>query len=94
MAEKQHTILKKYHHLALRDLLYQQAELCHLEYEHDLIIEKDASQGDERQYYDREWWYLEQSRTRGFHGEQWQSALKIRHKLKEYCMMTTIFQTV
>jgi hypothetical protein len=91
MAEKEHTFVRKYHHLAIRDLLYLQAEICNLEYEYDLIAKRDASVEDERQYYDREWWYLEKSKSRGFDGEQWEKALEIRSKLREYCMLRLFY---
>lgn len=87
MTEKHHTVVKKYQHLAVRDLLYLQAEICHLEHEYDLIAKRDECRDDERQYYDREWWYLENSKSRGFDSEQWAMALKIREKLREYCML-------
>ena len=87
MTEKEHTILRKYQHLAARDLLYLQAEICNLEYEYDLIAKRDASESDERQYYDREWWYLKESKRRGFDGEQLEKATEIRVKLREYCML-------
>jgi hypothetical protein len=86
MAEKRHAMVRKYHHLAIRDLLYLQAEICYLEHEYDLISKRDASEKDERQYYNREWWFLENSKCRGFDGEQWAMAMKIREKLREYCM--------
>src|SRR5258706_10709569 len=85
MTKNHHTILKKYRHLAVRDLLFLQAELCHLEHEYSLIAEADASKEDERQFYDREWLHLKSSESRGFGGEQWEIAMAIRAKLREYC---------
>jgi hypothetical protein len=85
MVEKHHPILKKYQSLAVRDLLYLQAELSELEFRHNSIVKKDAFEEDERQYYDRDWIHLKTSHERGFGGEQWELALAIRQKLREYC---------
>jgi hypothetical protein len=94
MSENQHVIVKQYGNLAVRDLLYQQAEICQLEHEYDSIARKDAEEKDERQYYDRHWWFLEASKERGFHGEQWDCALKIRRRLGEYRMADSLFQKI
>jgi hypothetical protein len=85
MVEKHHPILKKHQYLAVRDLLYLQAELCELEFKYDSIAKNDALEEDERQYYDRDWLHMETSQQRGFGGEQWAIALAIRQKLREYC---------
>ncbi|KAE9366532.1 hypothetical protein N431DRAFT_495012 [Stipitochalara longipes BDJ] len=84
MVENNHPILKKHQSLAVRDLLYLQAELCELEFQYNSIAKKDALEEDERQYYDRDWLHLETSHERGFSGEQWKLALAIRQKLREY----------
>ncbi|CZR66678.1 uncharacterized protein PAC_16579 [Phialocephala subalpina] len=84
MTEKHHPILKKYQHLATRDLLYLQAELCDLDFKFNSIAKKDALETDERQYYDRDWLHLQSSNQRGFGGEQWSVALATRAKLREY----------
>ena len=83
-------ILKKYQHLAVRDLLYLQAELCHLEYKYQSISEINAAENDERRWYAVDWMHLEASRTRGTDGEQWAIAIAIREKLREYCMFILI----
>lgn len=85
MTRKHHPILKKYQHLAARDLLYLQAELCDLDFKFNAIAKQDAQEEDERQYYDRDWQYLHSSQTRDFSGEQWEIALATRAKLREYC---------
>jgi hypothetical protein len=85
MVEKHHPILKKHRSLAVRDLLYLQAELSELEFKYNSIAKKDALEEDERQYYDRDWLHLQTSQGRGFGGEQWTLALAIREKLREYC---------
>ena len=85
MTKTEHTIVRRYRHLAVRDLLYLQAELCHLDLDYNLIAQQDVSAEDERKVYDKEWWYLEKSKERGFDGKQWEQQLKIREKLREYC---------
>jgi hypothetical protein len=82
-------ILKKYQRLAVRDLLYLQAELCELDYKYQSIAKKNAAERDERKWYAVDWVLLEASVTRGTggdYGEQWRIGLTIREKLREYCM--------
>ena len=82
-------ILKKYQRLAVRDLLYLQAELCELDYKYQSIAKKNAAERDEREWYAVDWVLLEASVSRGTGGdggEQWRIALTIREKLREYCM--------
>jgi hypothetical protein len=86
MTGKHHPILKKHQSLAVRDLLYLQAELCELEFKYNSVAKKDALEKDERQYYDLDWLHLETSQRRGFGGEQWVIAIAIREKLREYCV--------
>jgi hypothetical protein len=76
---------------AARDLLYLQAELVHLESEYQRVAKADRELGDddERHLYAFEWWHLSQSEARGFEGEQWALALRIRTKLREYCELSS-----
>jgi len=85
IADQQYAIFRKFQHLAARDLLYLQAELVHLEIEYNSVSQLDRECEDERKFYDQEWWHLRNSKSRGFNGEQWDLALKIRAKLREYC---------
>ena len=95
MNETEHTMVRKYRHLAARDLLYLQAELCDLNLEYNKIAQKDADakDGDERKIYDREWWFLKESKERGFGGKQWEQQLKIREKLREYCKSSSLLRS-
>jgi hypothetical protein len=87
MIGKHRPILKKYQHLAVRDLLYLQAELCELEYQFNTVAKKDAAEGsNERRFYDRDWLHMATSPERDHGGEQWAAALHIREKLREYCL--------
>jgi hypothetical protein len=86
MIEKHYPILRKFQHLAARDLLYLQAELCELEHQYNEVAISDAADKEsERQYYDRDWFHMATSQARNFDGKQWQIALKTRDKLREYC---------
>ena len=85
MVSREHVMLRQYRELAVRDLLYLQAELCDLQYDHAQQAQVDARQEDERRLYDREWWHLQSDELRGGEGKQWQLALQIRKKLREYC---------
>jgi hypothetical protein len=79
-------ILKKYQRLAVRDLLYLQAELCELDHKYQSIAKKNAVENDDREGYSVNWQRLEASRAHGTWGEQWAIAISIREKLREYCM--------
>ena len=85
MVDYEHVMLKQYRELAVRDLLYLQAELCDLQYDYCEQAQLDSQQLDERRLYDREWWHLQSDKSRGGDGKQWQLALQIRQKLREYC---------
>lgn len=86
MVEHDYAMIKQFRQLAVRDLLYQQAEICELELEFTKQGVDDANAQDDRKYYDREWWFLSQGEARGTGGEQWKLAVRIREKLREYCM--------
>ncbi|KAK8072966.1 hypothetical protein PG996_006314 [Apiospora saccharicola] len=94
MVDHDYVMIRQFRQLAVRDLLYMQAEICELE--HDLISQGivDASAVDERKYYDREWWYLHQGEARGTGGEQWKLVLKVRAKLREYYAAVQQYQSM
>lgn len=94
MSEKHRPILRKYQHLATRDLLYRQAEISHLESKYETIAKEDSLEDDERKIYSRDWMYLETSKARGFGGAQWALALEIRLKLGEYRQSETPLEHV
>jgi hypothetical protein len=88
MADEQYEILKLFRSTALRDLLFLQAELIQLEEEYAAIGEVDRNTDGENRLYDRNWRLLSTSESRNFGGHQWQKALEIRAKLREYCLVT------
>jgi len=85
MDNEQYAVFRKFKSLANRDLLYLQAELVHLEGEFAIISEKDRNATSEEGLYDRNWQLLSTSKTRELEGKQWEKALEIRAKLREYC---------
>jgi len=95
MTENHHPILKKYQDLAIRDLLYLQAELCELQDQHTIAARRDEThKDDDRQFYDRDWLHLAASAQKGLGGEQWAIALALRAKLREYYTAMTQYSQV
>jgi len=87
MVDHEHVVLKQYRQLAVRDLLYLQAELCDLQIDYAKQAQQDCRQtGSPRALYDKEWFHLKsgESMEKG-DGTQWRLALQIREKLREYC---------
>lgn len=82
MVDEQYEIVKLFRSAAVRDLLFLQAELIQLEEEYKLIGEVDNTPDCDR-LYDRNWRILSISE-----GGQWEKALEIRAKLREYCLAT------
>ncbi|KAI0834736.1 hypothetical protein F5Y06DRAFT_306613 [Hypoxylon sp. FL0890] len=93
MVRRNHVMVKQFRELAIRDLLYLQAELCDLQYDFNHQSMKDLHSQDERtKLYDREWCHL--SHAAGGGGRQWQLALQIREKLREYYSAVQQYQNV
>jgi hypothetical protein len=86
MVDRQYTIFRKFKILANRDLLYLQAELTHLEAELSVLSDHDRSTEGEEELYDTNWHLLSSSEGRGHDGQQWEKALQMREKLREYCL--------
>ena len=86
MVDKQYAIFRKFKILANRDLLYLQAELAHLEAEYSVLSDRDRSTEGEEELYDTNWYLLSSSEGREHDGQQWEKALQIREKLREYCL--------
>jgi hypothetical protein len=85
MVDDQYAIFRKFRLLANRDLLYLQAELAHLEAEFSDLSNRDQKTKGEQELYDANWYLLSTSVNRGHDGQQWEKALQIRKKLREYC---------
>lgn len=85
MVSEQYAIFRQFKASANRDLLFLQAELVHLEEEFSRIAELDRKAAGEEALYDRNWQLLSTSRNRDMGGKQWEIALEIREKLREYC---------
>jgi hypothetical protein len=77
-------IVRRFSELNIKDLLYAQAELVHLESELHSIAEEDQKHHD-RAWYARDWWSLAQPQDEDeSQAEQWEKVLEIREKLKAY----------
>jgi hypothetical protein len=85
MVDEQYAIFRKFRLLANRDLLYLQAELAHLEAEFSDLSDRDRKIEGEQELYDANWELISTSKSRGYDGHQWEKALQIRMKLREYC---------
>ncbi|PMD64443.1 uncharacterized protein K444DRAFT_520979 [Hyaloscypha bicolor E] len=75
-------ILRRFNTLNVKDLLYRQAELVHLESELHCIAEDDQGIPD-RAFYARDWWSLAESEDDN-EKRQWSKMLQIQEKLKAY----------
>jgi hypothetical protein len=85
MVDEQYAIFRKFRLLANRDLLYLQAELAQLEAEFSDLSDRDRKTEGEQELYDANWYLLSTSKNRENDGQQWEKALEIRKKLREYC---------
>lgn len=86
MTKENYPIVRKFRELAVRDLLFLQAELSELEDRYSQAVKNDSMQEDERQYHHRDWVHCKTSPSRNYTGEQLSVAMEIREKLREYCM--------
>ncbi|KAI1458917.1 hypothetical protein F4805DRAFT_106702 [Annulohypoxylon moriforme] len=93
MVHHDHVIVKQFRELAVKDLLYLQAELCDLQYDLNHQSRMDVNSLNEKtQRYDREWCHLRYAA--GGSGKQWQLALQIREKLREYYSAIQQYQNI
>lgn len=85
-AQTQTGIARRFKHLATLNILYLQAELCHLERELERQRRRDLETGrPERADCDWNWLLLsEPALHRG--SRQWEVVLEIRGRLEEYCV--------
>jgi hypothetical protein len=85
MYTKNHVILKQFRSTALRDILYLQAQLVHLETEFQNAAKVDRESGDKtRLLYDVEWFTLSCPEN-GSYSKQWGLELQIRSVLEQFC---------
>src|SRR5947209_2743199 len=77
-------MVRKFSNLGIKNLLYMQAELAHLESDlKSMAIEDSESEDPERMLFQNCWWDLHRARSGDDH--QWQTVREIREKLREYC---------
>jgi hypothetical protein len=77
-------MVRKFSALGIKDLLYRQAELAHLEKDLISMAREDSESNDpESELFQNSWWDLHRARV----GDdfQWQKFKEIREKLSEYC---------
>lgn len=77
-------IFRRFQALNMRNLLYMQAEITHLECELREIARNDAMYAD-RENYPYDWFSLAIGEGEGG-SEQWNKILEIREKLDKYSM--------
>lgn len=78
------SIFRRFGALNARNLLYMQAELVHLEEKLEALEEVDGgSKEGNAGVYSRDWYWLENSGEEG-NGQQLETVLELREKLKEY----------
>jgi hypothetical protein len=76
-------VFRRFERLNAQSLLYQEAEICHLERELDTIAKRDHSSRDSKcQSFST--YAFELRRAQGPDSLQWQKALEIKQRLKEY----------
>lgn len=75
-------ILRRFKHLNMKNLLYLQAEIAHLEEEIDELANRDSLNPD-LQFHGRDWWSLANGEDDSSQ-EQWNKVLQLREKLEIY----------
>jgi hypothetical protein len=80
--QEEFAILRRFRVLNMQKLLYQQAEIIHLEDEINQLAKRDSSHG-ERQFHAKDWWSLSQG-GEGEDLEQWYKFLELSGKLEQY----------
>ncbi|KAH8899111.1 hypothetical protein GQ53DRAFT_817312 [Thozetella sp. PMI_491] len=81
--QPEYAIFRRFQQLNIRNLLYLQAEIMHLEEALNLAAMDDAACSD-RQFYSRDWWSLSQGDDDSGDCEQWDRFLELREKLEKY----------
>ncbi|KAI1332967.1 hypothetical protein F5Y16DRAFT_332 [Xylariaceae sp. FL0255] len=94
MSQRNSVVLKRFQKLAILDLLYLQAELCHIQDDLEKQAFHDANEKDSRQFFDRDWWHLHYAEQLGLDGRQGQLVLKMRTKLREFYTAVQLYQSV
>jgi hypothetical protein len=87
MCDNHHVILKQFRSTAVRDLLYLQGELVHLEAEFQEAARRDREPDGVTQVtrdYDVDWYSLSRPQN-GLPNKQWALSLQIRSLLEQYC---------
>lgn len=75
-------ILRRFRHLNMKNLLYLQAEIAHLEEETQELAERDSIDPESR-FHGKDWWSLANGEEES-NQEQWEKVLQLREKLDIY----------
>lgn len=95
MSENNHIIFKIFANAALRDILFQQAQLVQLEATYQEIAKSDRDSGDaDRVLFDIDVGDLSADDNNGVPNRQWALALEIRSGLKQYCSFLVFRDTL
>ena len=78
-------VFRRFERLNAQSLLYQEAEICHLERELDIIAKRDHSSKDPKSQ-SFSTYAFELRRAQAPDNLQWQKVLELRQRLKEYSM--------
>lgn len=80
--QEEFAILRRFRVINMQKLLYQQAEISHLEAEFYQLAKRDESLA-ERKYHAKDWWSLSQGEGED-DLEQWHKFLELSEKLEQY----------
>ncbi|TAQ90370.1 hypothetical protein B7494_g1321 [Chlorociboria aeruginascens] len=83
MSESNYMIFKQFRATAVRDLLFLQAELVHLEKDYQKIAKRDRDTEGKSRDYDLNWYILSNPEN-GITSEQWKVSKQIRATLEQY----------
>ena len=83
-AHHEFAIFRRFQTLNMRNLLYMQAEIIHLDADLNEVVRLDAMHAD-RQDYPYDWFSLAAGED-GEGSEQWRKVLELRERLDKYSM--------
>jgi hypothetical protein len=76
-------IFRRFRAANLRNLLYLQAEITHLEEKLQSIVSRDIRHGPLRENFPHDWWSLSHGKSEE-DKEQWQKVCELRERLEQY----------
>lgn len=82
-AHDEFAVLRRFRHLNIKNLLYIQAEIAHLEEELRELAGRDSADPELR-FHGRDWWSLANGGDKGSSQEHWRKVLQLRERLGLY----------